>query len=118
MFSIFTSAAQMEFSTNPNYSASSFMGNILWFALAFLAYTIIYKVAGSAAVQQKIYLFMFLPPILGYTLIPFGAGLREKIYYKFYELGNNGFYVPTPTGTDEDSWDDSDSSNDEVNIEG
>jgi len=29
LFSVFASAAQIEFSTNPNYSASSFMGNIL-----------------------------------------------------------------------------------------
>ncbi|MEI7919250.1 MAG: hypothetical protein WCH65_03450 [bacterium] len=29
LFSVFTSAAQIEFSTNPNYSASSFMGNVL-----------------------------------------------------------------------------------------
>jgi hypothetical protein len=29
LFSVFTSAAQIEFSTNPNYSASALMGNIL-----------------------------------------------------------------------------------------
>jgi hypothetical protein len=45
--------------------------------------------SGSAAVQQKIYLFMLLPPILGYGLIPLGASIREKVYYKSYELGNN-----------------------------
>jgi hypothetical protein len=28
--------------------------------------------------------------------IPFGSGIREKVYYKFYELGNNGFYIPSP----------------------
>jgi len=86
LFSVFASASQIEFSTNPNYSASAFMGNILGFVLAFLMYCIIYKMSGSAAVQQKIYLFMLLPPILAYTLIPFGSGIREKIYYKFYEL--------------------------------
>ncbi|MEI7558936.1 MAG: hypothetical protein WCJ45_09555 [bacterium] len=40
---MFTSAAQIEFSTNPNYSASGFMGNILGFVFAFLAYALIYK---------------------------------------------------------------------------
>ncbi|MEI6672193.1 MAG: hypothetical protein WCL02_02270 [bacterium] len=89
LFSVFTSASQIEFSTNPNYSASAFMGNILGFVLAFLAYALIYKMSGSAAVQQKIYLFMLLPPILGYAIVPFGAGIWEKIYYKAYELGNN-----------------------------
>jgi hypothetical protein len=29
LFSVFTSAAQIEFSTNPNYSASALMGNVL-----------------------------------------------------------------------------------------
>ncbi|MEI6774947.1 MAG: hypothetical protein WCL18_09610, partial [bacterium] len=65
LFSVFTSASQIEFSTNPNYSGSAFMGNVLGFVLAFLAYSLIYKLSGSAAVQQKIYLFMLLPPILG-----------------------------------------------------
>ena len=119
LFSVFTSAAQIEFSTNPNYSASAFMGNILWFALAFLAYALIYKMSWSAAVQQKIYLFMLLPPVLGYGIIPLGSGIREKIYYKFYELGNNGFYIPSCTETDDEEAGKSDTSNggDEVNVE-
>jgi hypothetical protein len=110
LFSVFTSASQIEFSTNPNYSASSFMGNVLGFALAFLAYALIYKSSGSAAVQQKIYLFMLLPPILGYALIPFGSGLREKIYYKFYEMGNNGFYIPSCTEAEEEEAEQTDGS--------
>ncbi len=119
LFSVFTSAAQIEFSTNPNYSASAFMGNVLGFALAFLAYAVIYKLAGSAAVQQKIYLFMLLPPVLGYALVPFGSGIREKIYYKFYELGNNGFYIPSVTEPDEKETDGTNKDgSEEVNVEG
>ncbi len=119
LFSVFASASQIEFSTNPNYSASAFMWNVLWFALAFLAYALIYKLAGSAAVQQRIYLFMLLPPVLGYTLVPFGSGIREKIYYKFYELGNNGFYIPSVTESDEEEtgWENKDGSED-INVEG
>jgi len=119
LFSVFTSAAQIEFSTNPNYSASAFMGNILWFALAFLAYALIYKTSGSAAVQQKIYLFMLLPPILGYAIIPFGSGIREKIYYKSYEMWNNGFYIPSCTETEEEESQQTEasSSGDDVNVE-
>jgi hypothetical protein len=119
LFSVFTSAAQIEFSTNPNYSASAFMGNILWFVIAFLAYCLIYKMSGSAEVQQKIYLFMLLPPILGYALIPFGSGIREKVYYKFYELGNNGFYIPSVTETDDEDTGQTNTStgSDEVNVE-
>jgi len=120
LFSVFVSASQIEFSTNPNYSASAFMGNILWFALAFLAYCLIYKMSGSSEIQQKIYLFMLLPPVLGYTLIPFWAGIREKIYYKFYELGNNGFYIPSVADVDEEERQEADISNneDDVNVEG
>jgi hypothetical protein len=120
LFSVFTSASQIEFSTNPNYSASAFMGNTLWFVMAFLAYCLIYKLSGSAEVQQKIYLFMLLPPILGYALIPFGSGLREKIYYKFYELWNNGFYIPscTETAEEETEQNDASSNSDDVNVEG
>jgi len=119
LFSVFTSAAQIEFSANPNYSASSFMGNVLGFALAFLAYALIYKSSGSAAVQQKIYLFMLIPPMIGYAVIPFGSGIREKIYYKSYELGNNGFYIPSCTENDGEATDGTDTTNtaDDVNVE-
>jgi hypothetical protein len=38
---------------------------------------------------------MLFPSILGFTLIPLCLGIWQKIYYKFYELGNNGFYIPS-----------------------
>lgn len=119
LFSVFTSAAQIEFSTNPNYCGSALMGQILWFALAFLAYALIYKLSWSAAVQQKIYLFMLLPPLLGYTLIPLGAGIREKVYYKSYELGNNGFYIPSSTESEDEEAekDDDAKGGEDVNVE-
>ncbi len=94
------------------------MGSILWFALAFFAYALIYKVSGGAEVQQKIYLFMLLPPVLGYGLIPLWASIREKIYYKFYELGNNGLYIPTYTQAEEETQtEDTTTSSDDINIE-
>ncbi len=119
LFSVFISATQIEFSTNPNYCASSFMGNVLWFVLAFLAYSIIYKIAGAWEVQQKIYLFMLLPPVLGYALVPFGFGIREKIYYKFYELGNNGLYISscTENSLEEIEQNNTTINDDDVNIE-
>lgn len=119
LFSVFTSSAQIEFSTNPNYSASALMGNILWFVLAFLAYCLIYKMSWSAEVQHKIYLFMLLPPILWYGLIPFGAGIREKVYYKFYEMWNNGLYIPSVTEVVEEETQGDDSSNggEDINVE-
>jgi len=109
IFSVFISACQVEFSSNPNYSGSAFMGNIIWFAGALLIYSIIYKVATGGDTQQQTYLLMLLPSILWYTLIPLWASIREKIYYKFYEMGNNGFFIPSPsdawqTLTGEDKW--------------
>lgn len=103
LFSIFASASQIEFTANPNYSASAFMGNILGFAFALLMYGIIYKATGSSAPQQKIYLFMIMPALLGYALLPLGAGIWEKVYYKFYEMGNNGFYIASPGEEKEES---------------
>jgi len=117
LFSVFTSAAQIEFSNNPNYSASALMGNVLGFVLAFLAYALIYKMSGSAEVQQKIYLFMLLPPILGYVIVPFGSGIWEKVYYKAYELWNNGFYIPSGIEPEEESQETETNTGDDVNIE-
>jgi len=94
------------------------MGTILGFVLAFLAYALVYNMSGSVEVQQKIYLFMLLPPVFGYAIIPFGAGIREKIYYKFYELGNNGFYIPSCTEGDEELEDTgSKDGSDDINVE-
>ena len=36
-----------------------------------------------------------LPVILAYTLMIFWAWIRDAIYYKFYEWGNNPFYLPS-----------------------
>jgi hypothetical protein len=58
---------------------------------------------------------MLLPTILGYTLIPFGASIREKIYYKAYEMGNNGFYL---TSVREESDTIAANAEEEINIEG
>lgn len=120
MFSVLISATQIEFSTNPNYSASALMGNVLWFAGTFFVYAVLYKSFGTAGIQQKIYFFMLLPPVLSYIIIPLGAGIREKIYYKFYEIWNNGLYIPSCTDIDENNTWESVSSHDEddINVEG
>jgi len=52
-------------------------------------------------------------------LIPFGAGIWEKIYYKFYELGNNGFYIPSMAEqNDEDDESTNQQSGEDINVEG
>jgi hypothetical protein len=58
---------------------------------------------------------MIVPPLLAYTLVPFGSGIREKVYYKFYELGNNGFYIPSISEREEET--EEENTNQEVNVE-
>ncbi|MEI7562261.1 MAG: hypothetical protein WCJ39_00640 [bacterium] len=76
-------------------------------------YGLMYKSSLSSGPEQKIYVFMLLPSILAYGLIPFGAGIWEKIYYKAYELGNNGFYLPSPGEQSEEAT----TADDEINVE-
>ncbi len=93
LFSVFVSSCQIDFVSSPHYSPSSMIWNILWFVLAFLGYAIVYKTAIQSWAQQQIYFLMLFPPLLAYTLLPFGAGIWEKVYYKIYESGANPFYV-------------------------
>lgn len=121
IFSVFVSACQIEFSANPNYSWSSLMGNIIWFASSFLIYSLFYKsFTMSGGVENQTYLVMLLPPILAYSLIPFGAGIREKVYYKLYEMWSNAFYIASPGDIDdnEDPEQKAFQEESEINIEG
>jgi hypothetical protein len=120
IFSVFISACQIEFSANPNYSWSSLMGNVIWFAWSFLIYSLFYKsFTFSGWTEQQTYLLMLLPPILWYFLIPFGSWIREKIYYKFYEMWSNAFYIPSPNEieNDEDQDQKEQQEENEINIE-
>jgi len=95
VFSVFVSASQIEFLANPNFAGSALMGNVLGFAMVILWYSVVYKLAHVSSVQQQTYLLMVLPPILAFTLVPFFSWIWEKVYYKFYEMGNNVFYIPS-----------------------
>ncbi len=46
------------------------------------------------AVGKSQYIIL-LPSMIGYICIPFFHALWEKIYYKFYENGNDFLYLPT-----------------------
>jgi hypothetical protein len=119
VFSIFISACQTEFSANPNYSGSTLIGNTIGFALAIVTYCIIYKQSLLNGAEKQTYLLMLLPTILGYTLIPLGASIREKIYYKSYEMGNNAFYLSSIDEREELSEEETNKKDDdEINIEG
>jgi hypothetical protein len=95
MFSIFLSSNQIEIVSNPNYSASSLIGTTLWFAVTILIYSIIRKSAMWEGTQEKIYLLLLFPSIIGFSIIPLWLGIRESIYHKMYEVWNNGFYTPS-----------------------
>jgi len=95
LFSVFVSANQIEFLSNPNYSGSALMWNVLWFALALLIYGMVYKLSKVSSVQQQTYFLMLLPSVLWFTLIPFGGGIWEKIYYSLYSMWSNAFYIPS-----------------------
>jgi len=95
LFSVFISSSQIEFLSNPNYSGSAFMWNILWFALAMLVYAIVHKFAKLESVQQQTYYLMLLPSILWFTFIPIWSGIWEKIYYGMYTMWSNAFYIPS-----------------------
>jgi len=97
VFSVFVSANQIEFLSNPNYSASALMWNVLWFALALLVYSIIRKSSWDWSIQNKVYLLMLIPSLVWYTLIPFGSSIREKIYYKVYESWSNPLFISSST---------------------
>ncbi len=56
---------------------------------------------------------MLIPSVVAYGLIPFWAGIWEKIYFKFYELGNNGFYISSP-GDDAEDGDEPEATNVEI----
>lgn len=119
VFSIFISACQTEFSANPNYSGSSLIGNTIGFAFAIVVYCILYKQSLLNWAEKQTYLLMLLPTILGYTLIPFGASIREKIYYKSYEMGNNAFYLTSVDEREEVSPEETAKQEEnEINIEG
>lgn len=89
IFAIFVSYAQGEFVTNPNYSASHLLGSMIGSAISMVVFVIVAK---SLQWNQNM---LLIPSILGYMLIPFFHSLWEKIYYKFYENGNNFLFLPS-----------------------
>ena len=89
----FLSSQQMENMNNPNYSPSSLIWNTLSLAVTMLIYWVIWKTASIWEIQNKMYLLLLVPPILAFCVIPLGLGIRESVYYKLFETGNNPFYA-------------------------
>ena len=90
IFELFISVNLIDFLSQPNYSASSLMGNTLWCVLSVLIHLVIV----STMTEFNI-LLIVASAVLAYTMTIFGAWLWDAIYYKFYEWGNNPFYLPS-----------------------
>jgi hypothetical protein len=95
MFSTFLSLNQIEIVSNPNYSASTLIGNTLWFAITILIYSIVRKSSAIGWTQEKLYLLILFPPLISFAITWLGQWIRELVYYKMYEMWNNWFYTPS-----------------------
>jgi hypothetical protein len=104
IFWLYVSLNLMDFLSQPNYSASSMMWNNLWCVMTIVVYVLIMQSidfsqwtaeASDAWKFKSVFFLAILPVILSYTLMIFGASLRDAIYYKFYEWWNNPFYLPS-----------------------
>jgi len=94
MFTVFLSIALIEISTNPNYAGVHLIGAAIGLVIAILVFAIAYKIIDINE-WRSVNILLSLPPILAYCFLPFWHGLWEKIYRKFYEAGNNFFYIPS-----------------------
>lgn len=92
LFAIFASYTHTEMLTNPNYSSSHLIGTTIGVAVASMLFIVIQSSFGD---KDKNWYIVLIPPFLGYICIPFFHALWEKIYYKFYENGNDFLYLPT-----------------------
>lgn len=96
MFSVFIASSWVEFITNPNYSTVHIVWTTIWLSLSILIFAIVYKsIDLNSWNSSVITLLLSLPSILAYTVIPFAHSIWEKVYYRFYEVWNNFFYIPS-----------------------
>lgn len=89
IFELFIAKNLIDFLSQPNYSASSLMWNTLWAVLAIVVHMIII----SNGVENVIPII--ISSVVAYIMIAIWSWLWDAIYYKFYEWGNNPFYLPS-----------------------
>ena len=109
LITVFMCYAGIEISTNPNYSASSLVGSVLWFTIAVFLFAVIFKLIGNGTEGTQINILLAVPPVLAYLCIPLFQTLWEKLYYKFYTMWNNFLYIPSLNEVMVDAEDNSDS---------
>ena len=94
-FSVFISFTLIEVSTNPNYSAVHLIGATIGLVISLVIFAWIFKSFSTGSDVSNPQLMLSLPAVLIYTSLPFWHGVWEKIYYKFYEMGSDFFYIPS-----------------------
>jgi hypothetical protein len=90
IFELFIAINLIDFLSQPNYSASSLMGNTLWCVLSAIIHLVIISNMSNFNI-----LLIVVSAILAYVMTIFGSWIWDAIYYKFYEWGNNPFYLPS-----------------------
>ena len=94
IFELFISINLMDFLSQPNYSASSLIGNTLWFVLAVVMHLIMIWIMKTPNSQNSLRCILW-SAMLAYTMTVLWAWIWDAIYYKFYEWWNNPFYLPS-----------------------
>lgn len=89
IFELFIAKNLIDFLSQPNYSASSLMWNTLWAILAVVVHIII------VSMPDFNILLIIASAVIAYVMIAIGSWIWDAIYYKFYEWGNNPFYLPS-----------------------
>jgi len=89
IFELFIAKNLVDFLSQPNYSASSLMWNTLWAVLSVVVHLVIVSVSWFNI------LLIIASSVIAYIMTALGSGLWDAIYYKFYEWGNNPFYLPS-----------------------
>lgn len=94
IFSVFITSTNQEILSNPNYAWVHLVWTSFWLIISFLVFWIIHKIYFSNVTNNLHYLIL-VPPMISFTLIPLCHWIWEKIYYAFYEMGNNFLYLPS-----------------------
>lgn len=96
IFELFISINLIDFLSQPNYSASSLIGNTLWFVLSVILHLLMIRLMrGNDGVYHLNLRCILGSAVLSYTMTVLGAAIWDAIYYKFYEWWNNPFYLPS-----------------------
>ena len=97
IFWLFISINLMDFLSQPNYSASSLMGNMFWCVLSIVLHIlIIYTMKDKTTGEFNFNFWCIMgSAVVAYNMTIFWSSLWDAIYYKFYEWWNNPFYLPS-----------------------